>query len=100
MTRKQRRQEARPVPPVRKPVLPERKPTSPGAGPQPQDAAPLPAWRSRTLAGRAAARAEVVDESQYKDVRRDLLRIGLLALSLFSALVVLRILTSILGLLP
>ncbi|MGC8874274.1 MAG: hypothetical protein ACP5SI_07500 [Chloroflexia bacterium] len=45
-------------------------------------------------------RASFVDPAQYAHVRGDLIRIAILAFSLFAALVVLRILTSAFHLLP
>jgi hypothetical protein len=48
----------------------------------------------------AAVKADPISEGQYTHVRQELLRIGLLALALFSSLVVLRIVTTALNLLP
>jgi len=45
-------------------------------------------------------RATFTDESQYTHVRGDLIRIGLIAFSLFAILVLLRVVTSVLGMLP
>jgi hypothetical protein len=48
----------------------------------------------------APAQADFIDEAQYTHVRQDLIRIGLLALFLFSSLILLRVATAALGLLP
>lgn len=63
-----------------------------------------PAASVRRYTPRAArpptVEANPTGEDQYAYVRQELLRIGLLALALFTSLVVLRIVTSMLNLLP
>jgi len=62
---------------------------------------PVPVRRYKPRAGRAArAKAAPVSEDRYEHVRQELLRIGLLALALFTSLIVLRIVTLALNLLP
>ncbi len=68
---------------------PEEKPSTPSAPRYtPRAARPTP------------SKVERIDESSYTHVRRDLVRIGILALSLFSLLILLRVVTMALGLLP
>jgi len=74
---------------------------APRTAPAPPAEQPAPVRRYTPRASRAAApRADATDERQYAYVRRELLRIGLLALALFGSLVVLRIVTTALNLLP
>ena len=65
---------------------------------------PVPARRYTPRTARTApARVDYTtftSETQYVHVRQDLLRIGLLALCLFGSLVLLRVVTAALGLLP
>ena len=49
---------------------------------------------------RRSRRASFSEEFQYTYVRKDLIRIGLLAFSLFSALVLLRVLATVFELIP
>lgn len=67
--------------------------------PQPEQPTPVRRYRPHT-ARAAGAKADPVSEGQYVHVRQELLRIGLLALALFSSLIVLRIVTAALHLLP
>ncbi len=57
--------------------------------------------RQQPLPRRAPARrptqANFTDESQYTHVRSDLIRIAILAFSLFAALILLRVVTTALG---
>ena len=69
--------------------------------PVPPVEAPTPARRYTPRATRTtAAKVDPTNEAQYAHIRQELLRIGLLALALFSSLVVLRIVTAALNLLP
>jgi hypothetical protein len=63
---------------------------------------PAPVRRYRPRAARRPPRAKStpVGEGQYEHVRQELLRIGLLALALFTSLIVLRIVTLAFSLLP
>jgi hypothetical protein len=66
-----------------------------------QQSKPTAARRYTARATRATAtKVDPISEGQYAHVRQELLRIGLLALALFSSLIVLRIVTSALNLLP
>lgn len=63
--------------------------------PPPEAPQALPRYRPlarRTVAATAATQTDFTDEAQYIHVRRDLLRIGILAASLFGFLVLLRLL--------
>lgn len=69
--------------------------------PEPRTKQPTPVRRYAPRAARTVgAQADPVSESQYAHVRRELLRIGLLALALFASLIALRIITMALNLLP
>jgi len=60
-----------------------------------------PARRYTPRAARTApVKVDFTDETQYIHVRQDLLRIGLLALGLFSSLILLRVVSAALGFLP
>lgn len=72
---------------------------APSPDPRPEQPAPVRRYTSRA-ARPAAVKADPVSQAQYTHVRRELLRIGLLALALFSSLIVLRIVTTALNLLP
>ena len=73
----------------------------PGPQTQGQGASPAPARRYTPRGGRTGpAKADFTDEAQYTHVRYDLLRIGLLALCLFGALILLRVATAAWGILP
>jgi hypothetical protein len=75
------------------------RPRIPRPEPEKQPMAPVRRYTLRATRS-GSAKADFTDESQYVHVRRDLLRIGLLALCLFGSLVVLRVVTAALGLLP
>ncbi|MGB9723742.1 MAG: hypothetical protein ACP5OO_04810 [Chloroflexia bacterium] len=69
------------------------------ASPPPET--PPPAGRRyRRLSPRESTWASFTDERQYRHVRGELWRIAFLALMLFGSLVLLRLLSSALGLLP
>ncbi len=68
--------------------------------PPPQEAEPVAERPPRSTVRQSSPRADFTDESQYVHVRGELLRIGVLALCLFSALILLRVLSSFWGLLP
>ena len=69
---------------------PEMKPT----------ASPSRRETQRVTPRRNPAKADRVDETSYTHVRQDLLRIALLALGLFALLILVRVATTTLGLLP
>jgi hypothetical protein len=69
--------------------------------PDSQSKQPAPVRRYKPRTARATgAKTAPVNEGQYGHVRQELLRIGLLALALFTSLIVLRIVTLALNLLP
>jgi hypothetical protein len=104
MSRKQRRLEGKTTPrrPEGKttPRGPEGKTTPQEVRTEPLAARTLPTRRSRPLSPRGGARAEFFDESQYQHVRGELIRIAVLAFSLFATLILLRLVSSALGFLP
>ena len=98
MGRKSYRSRTRPREVEKPAAAPARRYTPSAEAQEPQSA---PARRYTPRTGRTTpVRADFTDESQYVHVRQDLIRIGLLALCLFSSLILLRIATAVLGLLP
>jgi hypothetical protein len=66
-----------------------------------ENARPAPGRRYTPRTGRTTpVQADFTDEAQYVHVRQDLIRIGLLAFCLFGSLILLRVITAALGLLP